>query len=220
MTNKSNWDWAGQIVRSGLRMDLATSKLQKCIRMADAEGAMQAALDISEASYGKFLFRRLATIACEDLGAASPEALTIVMSAHNAALAFGKSMRQVEPMFIAHAIYYMCNIASAHRGVDHLKSKIVNMRDVGEFGETDDRCFDIHTSQGRQHPDGERGFIHFCSEAALIKRKKNVDDDKAEIEACHWCPVNETQQRKMEPGRVFCKGPYPIRKRLNSENSD
>jgi len=58
------------------------SALQKSIRRGDEEGALYWSLELSESSFGQYLWRRLLIIASEDIGLADPLALVVTLVEH------------------------------------------------------------------------------------------------------------------------------------------
>jgi hypothetical protein len=146
-------------VPDGTRLDVATSALQKSIRRGEEADAAYWALQI-ERRYPWHLWRRLAIIACEDVGLGEPRAIVVVESCRSAYAQHllgperrksgsGASRGRPDGDLLVFPVLFMCR-ANKNREADHLKNAVEMLRQEGWRPPVGDHVLDVHTAEGRK----------------------------------------------------------------------
>jgi len=136
------------------------SALQKCIRRGREYEAYWWAHELLINQQGTWLWRRLLTIACEDVGMADPQAIVVVNACHQAWLELSESRGDPELSILAEAVIYLCR-SKKSRTADDL-AHLVYIRKEGRDPKTLEKsgakkehleipafALDIHTRRGK-----------------------------------------------------------------------
>lgn len=136
-------------VKSGCRLDVAISALQKAIRRGDEERALFYAIDVHEGGYYKYVWKRLGVIASEDIGIADSSIQVLVQAC---SAAFEKTVRKGqggETTILAHAVLAMCR-APKNRMCDDAACLMLRRLDDGDFPDPGVAAIDCHTAPGKE----------------------------------------------------------------------
>lgn len=137
-------------VPDGTPLNEAVSILTKELRRGRELEALYWARQI-ESGYWKYLFRRLAIFACEDVGLGNPLALGVVMSAQQAyATAKADSSRSTPDGNLVTMAVMVLARSEKNRECDHLKNVEHSLTKHGWKPEIPDYAIDAHTRRGRE----------------------------------------------------------------------
>jgi MgsA AAA+ ATPase C terminal len=143
------------MVPDGTPLNEAVSILIKEMRRGNELEALYWARQIEGGGYWKYLFRRLAIFACEDVGTGNSLAITVVEScktAYTDAMAALKGKRggaKPDGNLITHVVRVLTN-SEKNRENDHLKNVEHVLRSVGWRPEIPEYAIDAHTKRGRE----------------------------------------------------------------------
>lgn len=169
------------------QLDEVVSSLQKCIRRGDEELAMYFAVEMIEAGFMDYCWRRLIIIASEDIGIADPFAAILVGRLYeNAQIALGKAKKnvlndQLEPL--QEAILYMCRTQKTRVG-DNFMNHVLMKRERGWKPDIPDVALDGHTERGRKMG---RGGHFFCTESGKISNEVKIEGKNYLRSVCGMC---------------------------------
>ena len=157
--------WAGITSRNGIPGDELVAGLQKSIRRADREIAIDIAYEmyITSEQFEDKLWRRLTIIACEDIGFGNPNAITVI---NNLDIARKKVPYNDgdRPFFFMYAIRFLC-AQPKERSTDCLKNLVIKKFEQGYVPTIPDYAYDVHTVKGRAMG---RDVMHFLDEASKV----------------------------------------------------
>ncbi len=128
------------------------SALQKCVRRNMEYEACYWAFILHDSNYHKYVWKRLAIIASEDVGNANPNAAQLVSSLHynyQSAITAQNRQKNDALVFIFQAIIYLCR-SKKTRESDSLVNLIRAEYEQGKNLEVPDFAIDFHTKRGRQ----------------------------------------------------------------------
>lgn len=160
--------------KGGYQLDEVVSALQKCIRRGLEQEAMFWALEMAEAGYGQYLWRRLMIIAAEDIGLADIQALPITTAGWIATKETTKSFTQAPGMkteFLGLVILYLCRCLKNREG-DDFACYVIERRKKGWRIEIPDYALDDHTDRGRKMG---RGNEFWYQESCKLDRPVEVN---------------------------------------------
>ncbi len=157
--------WAGITSRNGIPGDELVAGLQKSIRRADYEIAIDIAYEmyITSEQFEDKLWRRLTIISCEDIGFGNPRAIELIRNLDQARKKFPYQDGD-RPFFFIHAIRFLCE-QPKERSTDCLKNLVIKKFEQGYVPEIPDYAYDVHTVKGRAKG---RDIIHFLDEASKV----------------------------------------------------
>lgn len=162
---------------NGVELDIVMSALQKCVRLGREKEAVYWGRAIHE-QYPILVWKRLATIASEDIGLGDPQASALIHSMCASYMA----LRNADKMFksnviVTHAIMVACR-AKKNRDTDHLNIVTSHhLKDHKPTPEIDDAFLDKHTKQGKMK---KRGFKHFLDEGCRLTNQSGPHEYEAE----------------------------------------
>ena len=168
-------------------LDEVVSALQKCIRRGEEALAMYFAVEMIEAGYMDYCWRRLIIIASEDIGIADPFASVLVGRMYeNAQISLGKAKKaelndQLEPL--AQAVLYMCRTQKS-RYCDDFLNYVMQQREAGWKPEIPDWAIDMHTERGRKLG---RGGVYFCQTGWIVKPEVKIEGPDYWVLSCAGC---------------------------------
>lgn len=157
--------WGSMKSRNGLPCDELIAGVQKAIRHADYEIAIDMAYELyitSEHLENK-LWRRLNAIAVEDIGFGNQRAIEVIRNLDQARQKF-PYFDGDRPFFFMHAIRFLCQ-QPKDRSTDCLKNIVIKEVEQGRVCEIPDYAYDVHTVKGRAKG---RDIIHFLDEASKV----------------------------------------------------
>ena len=157
--------WGSMKSRNGLPCDELIAGVQKAIRHADYEIAVEMAYELyitSEHLENK-LWRRLNAIAVDYIGFGNPRAIEVIRNLDIARQKF-PYFDGDRPFFFFHAIRFLCE-QPKDRSTDCLKNIVVKEVEQGAVCEIPDYAYDVHTVKGRAKC---RDIIHFLDEASKV----------------------------------------------------
>lgn len=166
--------WAGITSRNGVPGDELVAGLQKSIRRADYEIAVDIAYEmyITSEQFEDKLWRRLTIIACEDIGFGNPYAIMVINKLDEARKLFPYTDGD-RPLFFMFAIRYLC-AQPKERSTDCLKNLVIKKFEQGYVPTVPDYAYDVHTAQGRAKG---RDIMHFLDEASKVTPLMEGYDD-------------------------------------------
>jgi replication-associated recombination protein RarA len=127
------------------------SSLQKMIRRGKEYEACYWAFILHKSGYGQYLWRRLAIIACEDIGNGDPIASILVNSLQQSWLLLHKQISDPtldKLHYPLQAVLYLCR-ARKSREVNSLGNLLIEQYEDGVRLEIDPVSIDSHTKQGK-----------------------------------------------------------------------
>ena len=166
--------WGSMKSRNGLPCDELIAGVQKAIRHADFEIAIDMAYELyitSEHLENK-LWRRLNAIAVEDIGFGNPYAICVINKLDEAR----KQFRYTDgdrPLFFFYAIRYLC-AQPKERSTDCLKNLVIKKFEQGYVPEVPDYAYDVHTAKGRAKG---RDVMHFLDVSSRVTPLMEGYDD-------------------------------------------
>ena len=145
--------------KNGYPLDEVTSALQKSIRRGLAEDAMYWALEMDESGYASYLWRRLVTIACEDIGDANPQLVQTValLAGQVESMRKNTAGKSYDPVILGYVILSMARSPKS-READDFTNVVMRSRRLGERKEVPDYALDMHTERGRKLGRGPEFF--------------------------------------------------------------
>ena len=166
--------WARIVSRNGIAGDLLVSALQKSIRRAEEETALQVAYEmyITSPQFEDKLWRRLCAISVEDIGFGDSQAPVLMDSLNRMRREFPYNDGD-RPLFFFMAIRYLCR-CKKERSTDELKNIIVKEFEQGFVPAIPDYALDMHTEAGRAMG---RDTEHFIREASKVIPHDDAADD-------------------------------------------
>jgi hypothetical protein len=150
-------------VPDGTPLNEAVSILIKELRRGMELEALYWARQI-EVSFHKYLWRRLAIFACEDVGLGDPQAIVVVESLEKAYARIKTESKAGKPdgNLISMACLYLAR-ATKNREADHLKNVAHVLEQIGWRPSTPEYAIDAHTARGRMiyktQEDRDRGWF-------------------------------------------------------------
>ncbi len=171
--------WAAITSRNGIPGDELVAGLQKSIRRADTEIAVDIAYEmyITSEAFEDKLWRRLTIIAAEDIGFGNVDAITVINNLDEARKKFPYNDGD-RPFFFIHAIRFLTR-QPKERSSDHLKNLVIKKFEQGYVPEIPDYAYDCHTVKGRAKG---RDVIHFLDEASKVTPLMEGYDDSLRLE--------------------------------------
>jgi len=169
--------------KNGYNLDEVVSALQKSIRRCQEKEAVYWALEMVNSGFWRYLFKRLRTIAAEDIGLTNPFALIITNLLY---LSFSQEAKDkgkkffVETLQITELVMYMAR-AKKSRTVDYLCSIIDHQLKNGPKIEIPNEAIDMHTKAGKEKGMGGKEFYE---EGSMIENKGYVAKDSEYKKEC------------------------------------
>ncbi len=164
-------------IRTGESLALAASALTKSLRAGNEIEALYWALRLEE-RFPKYLLRRLAVFAAEDIGLADPLAVVVVGSIATAYRADLDESRAHRPdgALVAMVVQYLARSPKS-REVDDFKETVRHGMEEGWEGPVWPRFMDLHTAEGReQMPDKHDRLRHWLGEASALENDNGPKD--------------------------------------------
>lgn len=164
------------LVPNGTDLRLAVSVLTKHLRRGQELEALYWAQQI-EQRYWRYLFRRLAIFACEDVGLGNPHAITVIQSCAEAYEAAKKHSRAPRPdgNLVAFPVLLLCR-SPKNREADHLKNVVAGLVDDGWEPEIPAAAYDAHTDEGREAMSRDERVAHWLMVASEVEPEVGPDD--------------------------------------------
>ena len=161
------------VTKGGYDLGQVVSALQKAIRRADEAGALYWALELSDSGFGAYCWRRLLTIAVEDVGLGEPAAVVLTACAWWITKEKTKSFSRppgmaTEPLGVA--VLTLCRAQKSREGDDAVWYAS-ERRKRGWRLAVPDEALDWHTVRGRQM---QRGLAHWFAEAARLENEVQI----------------------------------------------
>ena len=183
-------------VPDGTPLDVAKSCLQKAIRRGDDLGAAYWALQLA-AKFPWLLFRRLAVIACEDVGLGDPRALPVVLAARSAYEQARKESRNPHPdaVLVVWPALYLAR-AAKNREADDLANAIKHLIARGWTAPVPSYAIDLHTDEGRAAIPRDERLMHWLTEASHVEHDDGPQDWRLWI--LRWA----AQRGRIDPSAV------------------
>lgn len=184
----------------------AVSALQKAIRRGEEYEAMAWAVELAP-THESYLWRRLTTIANEDIGLADPTAVAFVNAQRDA----WWDMRAAGDdaacyLILANTILAMSR-APKSRLADHFQCVVVADVETGGKRTVPDYALDKHTLRGKQMG---RGMSHWLTEGTKLSQPAEVHDPYAAqardlwlSNACARLPALKPAKTKSQQARLF-----------------
>jgi replication-associated recombination protein RarA len=173
-----------QRTNSGYPLDEVVSALQKCIRRGLEQEALFWAYEIGE-GFDDYLWRRLLTIASEDIGIADNFAVVLVGQLYENSRVLIEKRKNVlaDRLAIAHAVLYMCR-TQKNRYVDDYANYVAMRKERGWRPEIPDVAVDQHTVRGRSL---RRGEPFFCEHGSVVEPRVEIGGVDYWAEYCKMC---------------------------------
>jgi replication-associated recombination protein RarA len=186
--------WRGITSRNGLPGDELVAALQKAIRRADVDVAIDVAYEmyITSEQFEDKLWRRLTIISCEDIGFGNINAITVINNLDEARKKFPYADGD-RPFFFIHAIRFLCK-QPKERTTDHIKNLVIKKFEQGYVPKIPDYAYDVHTVKGRAKG---RDIIHFLDEASKVTPLMEGYDDSYRQQLKKV--VKEEQEKGLKP---------------------
>jgi replication-associated recombination protein RarA len=139
---------------SGHELDVVSSALQKCIRRGMEWEALWCAMELAESGYDLYVWKRLVTVAVEDVGLANPQAIVVVNSCRDCWMAFRKNEKEEtrlpEMHILTMAVLTLCR-SPKNREVDDLTYIMWwKRKNEGLNLEMPEWVKDGHTAEGKE----------------------------------------------------------------------
>lgn len=151
--SNKNGPW---LSKGGYNMDEVVSALQKSIRRGMEFEAGFWTLELVDSGYWRYLFDRLATISCEDIGLANPLAVVVVSAVRQGievklkeAEKRGKKWVNVPTEQLGFLILYLCRSPKSRQGDDFIWY-VQKERKKGKRLNMFEWAIDEHTKRGRE----------------------------------------------------------------------
>ena len=189
--------WAGITSRNGIPGDELVAGLQKSIRRADVDVAIDMAYEmyITSEQFEDKLWRRLTIIACEDIGFGDTNAINFVNNLDEARKKFPYTDGD-RPFFFIHAIRYLCK-RPKERSTDHIKNLVIKKFEQGYVPTVPDYAYDVHTVKGREKG---RDIMHFLDEASKVTPIMECYDDTYRLKLKEVIKKEEAENIQPKPG--------------------
>lgn len=168
--------------KNGYKLDEVVSALQKECRRGNELMAKYWALEMNESGFWRYCFRRMMTIAGEDVGLANPEAMILVSSTFSALLAQEriKKVFHIDNNILGFMAVYLARSPKS-RHIDMLGGVILKRKELGWKPEIPDYAIDEHTEKGRALGKDDNEFFRTGS---LIKNKKWIEGENEVKKEC------------------------------------
>lgn len=157
----------------------AISGVQKYLRRGNEEKALLLSFMLLE-RFPHWLFRRLITVASEDVGNANPMAAVLASSIYSSWLNCKKQSSEfTNRVLLAQLVIYLARSPKSREADSAcilFGNKLVNGE--GEKLVLDDYIYDTHTRRGRSQG---RGMKHFIEEGAKLVNEQGKDIYKADM---------------------------------------
>jgi MgsA AAA+ ATPase C terminal len=141
-----------------------SSAMQKCIRRGMPDEAMYFAVELDLSGYGEYCWRRLRTIASEDIGMANPTLPSVLSALYESWAEFAGREQKTDRIFLGHAVLLLATSPKS-RAIDNFQIVHYSTHEVVQ--EVPDFAFDMHTQRGRQMG---RGLEHFYDVSVQVDR--------------------------------------------------
>lgn len=184
----------------GTPLNLAVSALIKSLRRGRELQALDWALRI-ERKFPKYLWRKLATFAAEDVSIGNPHAVVVIDACAQVSERHRTEggSRRSDSQAIALAVMYLARSPKS-RESDALLAALSHIREDGWAAPVPPEAFDLHTEEGRERPNRLR---HWLDEASRIEpevgpldwklwirqwaaRRGRLDRDAVDAQARAW----------------------------------
>ena len=166
----------------GYKNGEVASALQKAIRRGKEREALFWASELDLAGYGNYVWKRLRTIASEDVGLADVDAVIQTRVLYDNWLEAKKAKQEdAMPLFLAHAVLVLARAAKSGIALHACMAFWMGDRQAIAI-EIPDVALDMHTARGRRMG---RGKQHFLDEAGVLANETLPDPYFAEA-ASAW----------------------------------
>ncbi|MBA7611818.1 hypothetical protein ES703_19049 [subsurface metagenome] len=157
----------------GYKLEEVISALQKTLRRGLEREALYWSLELLP-HYERYLWRRLAIIASEDVGIANPQIILLIQTLSDQYFELRKRGDMACLLAVANSILALAR-SKKSRVADHMICAILQEREQGILRlEIPDVALDMHTRKGRNLG---RGLSHFKEEGAKLRNKDiNIED--------------------------------------------
>lgn len=173
----------------GHEFGVATSALQKAIRRGQADDAVYWCLQLA-AHYEAYTWKRLKTIATEDIGLADPDMMVRLHALGEAARELGKDAKQYANRLshLVLATYLMAEAPKSRLVDDCLTLHMAAMDDPAHRREPPDHVLDRHTRRGRMKG---RGWAHFFEEGCRLENPAPIENPYEDAIRRHFAVEEE-----------------------------
>lgn len=161
------------VTKNGYDLFELLSALQKCIRRGMEYEAVHFAVELSEFGRGgpTSLWKRLKTVACEDIGCANPVMPILIDTLHKHYQSETGGLSPDEDycrLLIVNAVVCLCRSPKT-RITDDLLNVVYTEREFeGEHPEIPDFALDMHTKRGKEKG---RGIDYFFAEGNKLENE-------------------------------------------------
>jgi hypothetical protein len=138
------------LVPDGNELAVAASALTKTLRQGREVEALYWATQI-ERRFWKYLWRRLAVFAAEDVGIVDPQSVTLIQSLRSAYEQARKESRapSPDPALVGLAVLHLAR-APKSREASEFAQALLHLREGGWVAPVPGEAFDLHTRLGRE----------------------------------------------------------------------
>jgi len=164
------------LVPNGTELGTATSALTKALRRGDEARGMYWALQVEE-RFPKYLWRRLAVFAAEDVGMADPDAISVVTSltaSYERARTQSRAPRP-DPALVGFGVLYLAR-APKNREADDLAQAVMHAIADGWMPAVPPEAMDLHTAEGRARIPRDERLAHWLNEASHVENPRGTQD--------------------------------------------
>lgn len=193
---------APQVTKNGYRVSEVVSALQKEIRRGNEETALFWCLELATVMHLR-AWRRLATIAAEDVGMGDPQAIVVIRALWESYVQIHKEGAGLpDDNFYAMAVLYLCRTAKS-RLVDEFKNAILNDIAEGWRPEIPEYAKDVHTgAKGATQADW---WMNETEAIGSHERKSNGENEDTRYRERAMREVKPVKVEWKEQRRLFDK---------------
>lgn len=168
--------------KNGHRTDEVASAMQKAIRRGDEKQVLYWVSELFDIGWWRYILKRMAVIASEDIGMANPDAIAFVSNMINICMfENGKDNRRPDSLHFWHLAIYLARSPKS-RMVDYAGGWIIEGKAKGDVRyEVPDYARDQHTAEGKALGMGDKEFFE---EGARIANKKKLEGEEFYTTEC------------------------------------
>ncbi len=163
------------VTKNGHNTDEVASAMQKAVRRGEEEEVIYWVSELYDIGWWRYILKRMAVIASEDIGLANNEAIQFVNSIWQVCLLEnGKDNRRPDSLHFWHLALYMARSPKS-RMVDYAGGWIIEAKEKEDMKiPVPDYAVDQHTARGKEKGMGDKQFLE---EGARIMNKKRLDNE-------------------------------------------
>lgn len=160
------------ITKNGYQMDEVVSALQKEIRRSNVKDAMYWALELFDSGYHKYVFKRLCTIATEDVGNSNTSLVNSVFLIYQYVCKVKEEKHVPDVCMLGYVVLGLCD-SEKNRESDDLANEVMRMRramkEKNILLKMPDYAIDKHTKRGKEMG---KTFKDFWTEGCKLEGEK------------------------------------------------